>query len=75
MAPRNKLKGVDVRRVAALANRGGQKAAADAFGVSQAAISNLLRDNGYTPRIVYVRADEAEQPTAQPESEGTVING
>lgn len=59
MATRNKLKGVDIRRVVRLANRGGQKAAAAEFGCSQAAISNLLKANGYKPRVVYVREEQA----------------
>jgi hypothetical protein len=65
MAERNRLKGVDVRQVVEVANSGGQKAAANKFGVSQAAISNLLRNNGYIPKITYVHAGKNKQPSTQ----------
>lgn len=58
MARKDKLKGVDVRQVVTLANRGGQKAAADNYGVSQGTISRILKANGYTPRIIYVKREE-----------------
>jgi hypothetical protein len=40
---------------------GSQKSAADALGVSQATISTWLRDNGYTPKTVYIKETKGEQ--------------
>lgn len=40
-----------------LVNQGGQAAAAEALGVSQAAISQWLKANGFRARTIYARAD------------------
>lgn len=58
MARKDKLKGVDIRQLVTLANRGGQKAAAAKYGVSQGTISRILKANGYTQRIVYVKKEQ-----------------
>lgn len=60
MGKRDKLKGIDVRRVVSLANRGGQKAAAAELGVTQSSISRVLREHGYEPRIVYVKKEQGQ---------------
>lgn len=41
-----------------LVNIGGQRRAADELGLSQATISNWLRDNGYKPIIQYVKIEK-----------------
>jgi len=44
-----------------LVNRlGSQKAAAERRGLSQATISTWLRENGYTPRVIYVKGDDPD---------------
>ena len=60
-----KLKGVDVRQVARVCNRKGQAFAAREFGVSQASISNLLREGGYVAKVVYVRKAGNQVQTRQ----------
>lgn len=82
MAKRDKLKDLErkygkpaIDLILPLVAQGGQSMAAHLLGISQMTVSKCLKDNGYTPRIVYVHADGTEQPTTQPESEGAVING
>ncbi len=36
---------------------GSQKAAAARLGLSQATVSQWLKDNGYIPRIVYIKGE------------------
>ena len=42
-----------------LVNEGGQKYAAFQLGVSQATISEWLRDNGYTAKTTYEKQEQA----------------
>lgn len=63
MATPHKLKalqearGLDLESVipALLADLGTQKAVAEHLGLSQATISTWLRDNGYVPKVIYVK--------------------
>jgi len=61
MATRNKLKGVSPHDLAKLANQGGQKAAAAAYGVNQASVSRVLTKAGYKPVIVWTMDTPKEQ--------------
>ena len=47
--------------IPSLVNIGGQRHAADALGLSQATISNWLRDNGYKPIIQYVKVEQEKE--------------
>ena len=38
---------------------GSQKAAAARLGLSQATVSQWLKDNGYVPRVVYIKGDSS----------------
>jgi hypothetical protein len=65
MAKSHRLKEVEKERgqpleqiIPPLVNIGGQRHAADQLGLSQATISNWLRDNGYRPIIQYVKIEK-----------------
>lgn len=44
---------------------GSQKAAADALGISQATISTWLKDNGYTPKVTYIKQGDTDHAASE----------
>lgn len=58
MATRNKLREVSPETLAKLANQGGQKAAAETYGVTQASVSRKLTAAQYRPVTVWVAPNE-----------------
>jgi len=59
MATRNKLKDVPIDMIVELVNRGGQKHAAESLKVTQASISRQLTKNKYSPKVVWVKQENA----------------
>ena len=74
MATPGKMKGVSPHEIAKLANKGGQKAAAAALGVSTATISTALKNAGYIPHTVYVLQHDPNSRGAKVYTKGDIAS-